>query len=297
MSPVDDDALVTTDFLRKLERLELVCRKVFLGRLKGERRSKRRGQSVEFADYRNYVVGDDLRFLDWNIYGRLEKLFIKLFLEEEDLRFHILLDGSASMAFGEPSKFCFATRVAAALGFVGLISQDCVFVHVLREEVSASSPPLRGRRSLWTLLEFLEGLAAEGPSHLNRALHRFAMAHRTPGVVVLISDFLDKHGYTEGLRYLVTRNVDLHVVHVLADDELDPPFHGDLRLVDSEDQASVDLTVNDALLQHYRQRLDAFCHHLRRWCLAHQVTYLLTPSSRPFEEIVLDHFQRAGLLR
>src|SRR5436190_13978446 len=148
--------LLDPDFLARLEQLELVSRKIFLGRLKGERRSKRRGQSVEFMDFRNYVVGDDLRFLDWNLYARLDRLFIRLFLEEEDLHFYLLIDNSLSMDFGTPTKLHFAKQIAAALGFIGLVNLDRVVAEAFNDRIVQSMPPLRGRRSLWRLMEFLQ---------------------------------------------------------------------------------------------------------------------------------------------
>src|SRR6516162_7032819 len=143
--------LLEPAFLHRLEQLELVSRKIFLGRMKGERRSKRKGQSVEFADYRNYVVGDDLRFLDWNLFARLERLFLRLFMEEEDLHFYVLIDHSASMGFGDPTKVHYAKQVAAALGFVGLVNLDRVVVEAFNDRIVQSLPPVRGRRSMWRL--------------------------------------------------------------------------------------------------------------------------------------------------
>src|SRR5438270_3887127 len=148
--------LLDPHFLARLEQLELVSRKIFLGRLKGERRSKRKGQSVEFADYRNYVVGDDLRFLDWNLFARLDRLFIRLFLEEEDLHFYILLDNSLSMDFGTPAKPPYAKQVAAALGFIGLVNLDRVVVQAFNDRIVQSLPPVRGRRSMWRVMGFLQ---------------------------------------------------------------------------------------------------------------------------------------------
>src|SRR5438552_11204334 len=150
------EPLLTPKFLARLEQLELVSRKIFVGRMKGERLSKRKGQSVEFADYKNYVVGDDLRFLDWNLYARLDKLFIRLFLEEEDLHVYLLIDNSLSMDFGDPSKLHFAKQVAAALGFVGLVNLDRVIVEAFNERLSQSMPAARGRKSLWRLLAVLD---------------------------------------------------------------------------------------------------------------------------------------------
>src|SRR6266446_6762092 len=158
--------LLDSLFLAKLEQLELVSRKIFLGRLKGERRSKRKGQSVEFADYRNYVIGDDLRHLDWNLYARLERLFIRLFMEEEDLHFYILIDNSLSMDFGTPSKLHFAKQVAAALGFIGLVNMDRVVVEAFNDRLVQSLPAIRGKRSLWRVLDFLQKLAPAGTSDM-----------------------------------------------------------------------------------------------------------------------------------
>src|ERR1700736_5475243 len=155
-APAPDKPLLEPKFLARLEQLELVSRKIFMGRIKGERRSKRKGQSVEFADYRNYVVGDDLRFLDWNLLARLDRLFIRLFLEEEDLHVYLLVDNSLSMDFGEPTELHYAKQVAAALGFIGLVNLDRVVVEAFNNRITQTMPVARGRRSLWRLLDFLQ---------------------------------------------------------------------------------------------------------------------------------------------
>src|SRR5256885_3165334 len=162
--------LLDPDFLARLEQLELVSKKIFLGRMKGERRSKRKGQSVEFADYRNYVVGDDLRFLDWNLFARLDRLFIRLFMEEEDLHVYILIDNSLSMGFGSPTQLHYAKQVAAALGFIGLVNLDRVMMEVFNDRLVQSLPAQRGRRSLWRVLDFLNKLEPAGPSDMATAL-------------------------------------------------------------------------------------------------------------------------------
>src|ERR1700736_1893177 len=136
MPDVQTQPLLEPDFLARLEQLELVSRKIFIGRMKGERRSKRKGQSVEFADYRNYVVGDDLRFLDWNLYARLDRLFLRLFMEEEDLHFYVLVDNSLSMDFGTPTKLHYARQIAAALGFIGLVNLDRVVIEAFSENLT-----------------------------------------------------------------------------------------------------------------------------------------------------------------
>src|SRR4051795_12484374 len=203
--PTPAAPLLDPDFLARLEQLELVSRKIFLGRMKGERRSKRKGQSVEFADYRNYVVGDDLRFLDWNLFGRLDKLFIRLFMEEEDLHFYLLIDNSLSMDFGSPSKLHYAKQVAAALGFIGLVNMDRVVVEAFNDRLTQSMPAARGRRSLWRLMDFLQKLEPAGPSDLRQALRTFSLKSSGKGIVVLLSDLMDKGGYEDALRYLVAR--------------------------------------------------------------------------------------------
>src|SRR5712692_6047413 len=166
MPDLQAQTVLDPQFLARLEQLELVSRKIFLGRMKGERRSKRKGQSVEFADYRNYVIGDDLRHLDWNLFARLERLFIRLFLEEEDLHFYVLIDNSLSMDFGAPTKLHYAKQIAAALGFIGLVNMDRVVIEAFNDRLTQSLPALRGRRSLWRLMDFLQKLEPGGPSDM-----------------------------------------------------------------------------------------------------------------------------------
>ena len=188
----------TPEFLARLERLSLVSRRPFRGRLTGERKSPRKGQSVEFFDYRPYGVGDDLRYVDWNIFGRLERLHVKLFLDEEDLRVHLLVDASASMGVG--GKLAYAARLAAALGFVALVSLERVGAVLLRDRVAQAWPAARGRRHFVTLLEFLSRARADGATGLNRALESYAIGSREPGVAVVLSDLLDPAGFERGLR-------------------------------------------------------------------------------------------------
>src|SRR6266849_3210215 len=184
--PTPRQAFFTSEFLAQLERLSLFSRRIFRGRVKGERRSMRRGHSVEFYDYRAYGVGDDLRYVDWNIYGRLDRLHVKLFVDEEDLCLHLLVDASASMGFGAPSKLHYATRLAGALGFVGLVNLERVGVAVLRERLSEGWPPTRGRSQFPALLDFLGSVRSSGTTGLNDALGRYAMRAREPGIAVVI---------------------------------------------------------------------------------------------------------------
>jgi uncharacterized protein (DUF58 family) len=289
--------LLDPEFLHRLEQLEIVSRKVFAGKMKGDRLTRRKGQSVEFADYRNYVVGDDLRFLDWNLFARLDKLFLRLFLEEEDLHFYLLLDNSLSMDFGTPTKLHYARQVAAALGFVGLVNLDRVVLEVFNDRLTQTLPPLRGRRSLWRLLEFLGKLESAGPSDLKRALRAFSLKATGKGVVLLLSDFMDKGGYEDALRYLIARQMDVYVIQVLSQEELDPPVEGDLRLVDVEDDDVAEVTANAQLLRRYKENLAAFRAGLAEFCTRRGVTYLFTTTDVPFERLVLTYLRQRGLLR
>ncbi len=297
MSETQAQPLLEPGFLGRLEQLELVSRKIFLGRLKGERRSKRKGQSVEFADYRNYVKGDDLRFLDWNLFARLDRLFIRLFLEEEDLHFYLLIDNSLSMDFGTPSKLHYARQVAAALAFVGLVNMDRVVIEVFNDRLVQTMPAARGRRSLWRVLDFLQKIEPAGPSDLRRSLRSFSLKCSGKGIVVLLSDFLDKGGYEEALRYLVARQLDIYVIHILAQEEIDPEVVGDLKLVDVEDGDEAEITVSKPLLKRYQQTLAAFRAGLNDFCTRRGVTCLFTSNQVPFERLVLTYLRQKGLVK
>ena len=261
--------LLDPEFLHKLEQLELVSRKIFVGRMKGERKSKRRGSSVEFADHRNYVVGDDLRHIDWNVYGRLDKLFLKLFLEEEDLHFYTLLDTSLSMEFGDPTKLYYGKQVAAALAFIGLVNHDRVMLETFSSGLDKGMSSVRGRSQMYRVVGYLDALEASGRSDLAASAKAFAIKHSGKGIVVVISDFLDKRGYQEALRYLLAKNLDIYVIHVLSQEEVEPELAGDLRLVDSEDDDIAEITISASLEavqgqpQRVRWRAKALVHAAR----------------------------------
>ena len=225
------------------------------GGLKGGRRSVKRGQSVEFADYRDYALGDDLRQLDWNVYARLEKLFVKLFIEEEDVTITFLLDASPSMAFGRPEKLLFAKRAAAALGYIALAGEDRVVVTALTGRTARRQGGLRGSGRVFRLLANLSTIqpAAGATDLLASARHAAAMLPGR-GVIVLISDLLDPAA-DRVIRELAATGSELIVLHVLSPEELDPPLEGDLRLVDSESGEGIDVTVDLATLDDYRARL------------------------------------------
>ena len=253
-----DPTVFDEAFLRQLERLLLLMRSPVRGGLKGGRRSVKRGQSVEFADYRDYSMGDDLRQLDWNVYARLEKLFVKLFVEEEDVTITLLVDASASMAAGHPQKLLFAKRAAAALGYIGLASEDRVAVSALSGRIARRRAALRGSGRVFRLLADLSAVqVADGPTDLVAAARHAGAQLHGRGVVVLLSDLLDPAA-DRVIRELAATGSELIVLHILSPDELDPVLEGDLRLVDSETGERVDITADLATIDAYRERLVAW---------------------------------------
>ena len=289
--------LLDPEFMHKLEQLELVSRKIIAGRLKGDRKSRRKGSSVEFAEHRQYTVGDDLRHIDWNVYGRLDRLFLKLFLEEEDLHIHTLLDTSLSMDFGEPTKLHYGKQVSAALGFVGLVNNDRLILESFSSRLEAGIPSVRGRSQMHRIVQYLERLAPSGDSDLTAAARDFAIRHQGKGIVVVISDFLDKKGYETAFRYLLARNMDIYVIHVLSREEVEPELAGDLRLVDCEDGDEAEISVSAPLVKRYKDNLNAFVGGLKEWCTRRGMTYIFTTTQYPFEKLILNYLRERGLVR
>lgn len=284
-------AFFTPEFLAQLERLTLASRRTFRGRVKGERRSPRKGQSVEFSDYRPYGIGDDLRYVDWNIFGRLDRLHVKLFVDEEDLCLHLLVDASRSMGFGSPSKLEYAIRLAGALAFVGLVNLERVGLGVVRDRLAEGWPPTRGRGQFPALMEFLAGLAPRGSTGLNEGLAAYARRAREPGLAVIISDLLDPGGWEAGFRALLERRFELHVIHLLAAEELNPPVRGDLRLTDSETGEVREVTVDGEALRGYRQRLHEFLDRVEGFCHAREIGYRRVTTDVPFDEFLLSQLR------
>ena len=268
-----DSELLSAEFLAQLERLTLYSRRAFRGRVKGERRSPRKGHSVEFSDYRPYGTGDDFRYVDWNIYARLDRLYVKLFVDEEDLCLHLLLDASASMDFGSPTKLRYGARLAAALGFVGLVNLERVGVGVLRERAAEGWNPMRGRNQVLPLLGFLGRVQPAGGTSLGEALATYAQRSKEAGLAVVISDLLDPSGYERGLRALLERRFDVHVIHLLDAEEMAPTAAGDLRLIDAETGELRDVTMDAESLREYRERVRAFLERAETFCRANEISY------------------------
>ncbi len=286
--------------LRKLNQLSLVAARVRTGAIKGERRSVRRGSSVEFADYRDYAPGDDLRRVDWNIYARLQRPFIKLFEEEEDLAVHILLDGSRSMEWGqgEANKFGYSVRLAAGLGAVALASGDALSVALLQDGgVAVEFGPARGQAVLPRLFGFLEGLRVGGGTDLINSLRQYALTPRRPGLILLISDLLAADGYESGLRPLLGRGHEAALIHLLSLDELDPPLAGDLQLLDIETGRAQDVSLDGGLRDLYRERAQTWIRATQAECHKQGIRYLQLTTDRPWDQALLLEMRRAGLVK
>lgn len=298
----ESTALLSPALLARLERMELVSRKVFRGRMKGERRSRRKGQSVEFADFRSYVPGDDLRLIDWNLYARLDQLFLKLFQEEEDLHLYALIDVSESMNFGSPTKLHVAKQLAAALGYVGLCHADRVSVAALGPE-GRRAPVLRGRASLWKMLQYLESVESGGQSDTEKnvslydGVKDFSLRNSGTGVAVLITDLMDKQGYESALRMLIGRRMDVFVLHVLSPEEIDPPLRGDRKLIDIEDGDSTEITVNAFVLERYKETVSKFIGGVKAFCSKRSIVYLPVQTDTPVETVVTKYLRERGVVR
>jgi len=295
--PKVTSSLLAPEFFSKLEHLELVAKRLLMGRFKGDRLSKRKGTSVEFADHRHYVVGDDFRFLDWNLYARLDKLFIRLFQEEEDLQLNVLVDVSKSMDFGTPTKLHYAKQLAAALAYIGLVNMDRVGVGALSDRYLPGPRSLRGKKSLPRLLEFLESLEASPHGELSAGVKSFCVQAGTRGIVVLISDFLDKAGFEDPLRMMLARRMEVYAIQILAPEEIDPALQGDLRLVDVEDDDLAEITVTPALIKRYRSNLAAYQHALADFCRQRGIQFMSASTAEPFEKLVLTQLRQRGLVR
>jgi uncharacterized protein (DUF58 family) len=292
------DALITPALLRRLEQFQLLAARRTKSSARGERRSRARGQSVEFADHRNYVVGDDLRYLDWNLFGRLEKLFLKLYEEERELPVTIFLDASESMTFGTPRKFDFARQIAAAVGYVALCGFDRVRMVVFPDRpeeaaVRGALRSVRGRKSTMNFFRQLNGLTAGGGADLNQALRRGALEARQTGMAVVLSDFLDPLGYEAGLNALVGRGFQVNAVQVLSPEELAPATFGDLRLVDAETGAIQEVTFGKFRLAAYQKTVQGFCQRLRECCQGRGIHCFLAATDTPIEDLLLKQLREA----
>jgi len=301
-APVTDDRaqpLFDDDFIETLEYLHIIARKILSGQMKAERRSRQKGVSVEFADHRPYSPGDDFRFIDWNVFFRTERLFLKLFEEEEDLYIYLLLDCSRSTDFGIPYKFHYLRRLTAAIGYLGLAGLDRVFVVPFNDSLprgAANLLSLRGKGKVFRMLQFLEGMKPAGPTNLNSCLKAFAGSRRKRGLAVVLSDFYDE-GTIAGLNALRYQKFEVFVVHCVSPQEVNPELLGDLRLQDCESDRFREVTLTEGLLRRYRETFGSYCTQLERYCRTNEIGYVRCRTDSPFQDTVVRMLRRERFLQ
>ncbi len=289
--------LFDDEFQRKLEMLALVSRRVFTGRLRAERRSKKRGSGVEFADHRDYAPGDDFRSIDWNVYQRFGRLLVRLYEEEEDLSIYFLLDCSASMAFGDGKKFDQARRLVAALAYVGLANLDRVTLLGVSDGVPARLPTTRGKGRIFTAFRFLRDLTPRGTTDLGEALRAFAAQNKRRGLAVLVSDLYDPAGFEHGINVLRFEGFEPYVIHLVDAAEAAPPLDGDVLVVDCETEDQREVTVTPAVLARLKTAFAEYSTRIQDFCTKKRVPYLAADVSTPFDEIVLRALRSGGFLK
>ncbi|MDR1494010.1 MAG: DUF58 domain-containing protein [Planctomycetaceae bacterium] len=283
-----------SDFLKKLEYLSLASRRIFRGQLLAQRRTRQMGGGIEFADHRDYASGDDLRYLDWNIFARLGNRLIKRFEEEEDLHVYIFLDCSRSMSAGTPNKFDYAKQIAAALAYIALADLDRVSVIAYAEKIYEIFPLTRGKRHILSLLRFLEQCKLSGEeTNLATVAGDFIHRKQRTGLVVVISDLFDPHGFQNGIDSFRYRNYEPNVVQVHDRSEANPKLLGDLQLVDVESGKPRDVTISESVLRQYKKKFAEFLDSVRKYCVGNGLRCTISQTSEPFDELILRMMREA----
>ncbi len=293
--PFDDE------FQRRLDYLAIVSKRVFAGRMRAERRTKKSGCGVEFADHRDYQPGDDFRYLDWNVYQRFERLLLRLYEEEEDLAIYLIIDVSGSMGFGDGGKSSrkldYAKKVCAALAYVGLANLDRVSLVSTNDRVMGRMPETRGKARIFKVFRFLRQLEPLGATDLETALKTFVAQNKRRGLAVLISDLYDPKGFERGINVLRYNKFDPFVVHIVDPAEARPRLNGDVLLYDCETGEEREVTVTAKVLQRFEGAHKAYMAEIARFAATHQVPYIEALVSIPFDELILRVFRRGGFLR
>lgn len=292
-----DDELFGDDFQRKLDYLALVSKRVFAGRMRAERRTKKSGSGVEFADHRDYQPGDDFRYLDWNVYQRFERLLLRLYEEEEDLAIYLIVDASASMGFHGGGKLRYAKRLAAALAYVGLANLDRVSIVATNDRVMERMPTTRGKARIFKVFRFLTELEPSGVTNLGDALKTFVAQNKRRGLAVLLSDLYDPEGFERGINVLRYNKFEPFVVHVVDPGEARPKLQGDVLLYDCETGDEREVTVTPKVLARFAAAHEEYTQSVARFCATHQVSYIEANVTVPFDELILRVFRRGGFLR
>lgn len=290
------ERLIDEAFLRRLGNLRFIARGKRKGHIFGGHPSPRSGMSLEFADYRPYTPGDDFRYVDWNVYGRLDRILVKRFTRESDLPVYLLLDLSASMRLGDPSKAAYAVRLAAALAYLGLRSLDRVGLYPFTDRLGRAIPPRHGMGQMAVILSSLSALVPRGGTSIDRAAAEFSSRTREAGLVFLISDFLTPDGYDEGFGRLLHRGHEPIAIQVLAPDEIHPAGSGRMQLVDVETSRRMRLTVGRSTIASYEKRLEEHLRGLRSSLIERRIPYFLARTDRPLERLIHEDLRGGGVI-
>ena len=282
------------DFLKTLEALNLLARRTLAGDDRAERRTPRKGASIEFADYRRYVPGDEIRYIDWNVYARHGQLFVKEFSAEENLHVTVLLDTSRSMEFG--GKFEAAKELAAALGYIGLANYDTVSLYAFGSEVRMVKKFLRGKGRIFELLDALQALPPEGATDMRAAFQAALPRLRGRSLVLLLTDFYDLEGYATAVRELLAQRFEVHLIHLVAREEISPSARGRLSLLDLETGRSRDVALLPRTIEAYRRRFELFCAEIEEFSRAHEMPYARVLADDPLDRRVVDVLRAGRIL-
>jgi uncharacterized protein (DUF58 family) len=291
------EKLFDDEFQRRLEYLAMVARRVFTGAMRAERRTKKTGSGIEFADHRDYTPGDDFRYLDWYAYQRFDRLLLRLFQEEEDLSIYFIVDNSRSMGFGGGEKLRHAKRLCAALAYVGLANLDRVAIVTASDEINARMEPTRNKSRIFRIFRFLEGVEADGATDLGAALRTFVAQHKRRGLAVLLSDLYDPAGFERGINVLRYNKFEPFALHVTDPADARPDLRGDLVLYDCETGEEREVTVTKRVLDRYAQAHEAYLKRVQSFCVSRQVSYFRADLGVPFDELILRVFRKGGFLR
>ncbi|HEY7168859.1 MAG TPA: DUF58 domain-containing protein [Candidatus Binatia bacterium] len=275
------------EFLKRLERLHLIAKRLSWVGAKGEHPSSRKGFSLEFSDYRTYQRGDDLRYVDWNIYRRLDRLLLKVFIAEEELNVYLLVDTSRSMAEGRPVKIDYARKVAAAFGYIGLKNLDRVGGASFSSALNAPLTLGRGRKQTLALFDFLTRLSCDGETDMRAAARSFTRLFPQPGLVIVVSDLFDPTGWRAAVEELARKKHQVIVIHIVDDQELRPASSGDIVLSDVENGRKRRLFIDTELLRRYQEELTNYFKEIESACASRRIDYLRTTTQVPFDDFVL----------
>ncbi len=294
---MSSDTLFDASFMERLEYLKMMAARMLPSRHRGEHRARKRGSGIELADYRPYVPGDDTRDVDWKAFLRLDKLILRVFEEDADLPVYLFVDRSASMAFGNPSKFDHARKLAGALAYIGLLNHDLITIVWYGDAMGEALPGKRGRNQVFRAFRFLDAGESGGRTSLAAAFRSFFGSRRKRGLAVILSDMMDSGDLVAAFDACRHQKHDMFLVQVLTPEELDPTLPDEALLTDSEDGSERRVRVTPRLLARYGEALEEHRRQIGEYCAKYGFGWSLASTGEPFEEAVLAIFKQDRFLR